>query len=153
MQALIEASGLSPLENVLTLIEPAILEQALRNEAARAAAVRRQPDAALYRRRATGKTLRGLAPRLPGRDARLPPSRTDLYSQNDDTAARVVAAGGGIEDVLGATRLRTRENLLRLIDPAILKQALRNDATRASHRRVQPVAARGRTSSPISPLA
>jgi hypothetical protein len=51
----------------------------------------------------------------------------DLYSQNDDTAARVVAEGGGMQAVIAATGLHTRENVLGLIDPAILKQALDND--------------------------
>jgi hypothetical protein len=37
----------------------------------------------------------------------------------------VVRLGGG------ATGLRTRENAVRLIDSAIIKQALKNDAARA----------------------
>ena len=69
---------------------------------------------------------------LDARDARLPLSRTDLYSTNDHQAARLIAAGGGIEEVLEATGLRTRDNLLRSIDPAILKRALDNDAARAA---------------------
>ena len=221
MQALIEMTRLRPLEQELTVIDPAILERALQNDAARAAAIRLRrlkPDAELYRRRAAGEALRTLAldydvahttlsrhfarPQaatqlkqaerllraerraqaarrsaerrferdvrrkakeqaalererarlaarpansagrrplrsayaawLDARDARLPLSRSDLYSQSDDTAARVVAAGGGIEQVLEATGLRTRDNLLRSIDPAILKRALDNDAARAA---------------------
>jgi len=40
---------------------------------------------------------------------------------------RVVAADGGMQAVIEATGLRTRENVDRLIDPAILTQALDND--------------------------
>jgi hypothetical protein len=66
------------------------------------------------------------------RDARLPLTRADLYSCNDDTAARIVAAGGGMQAVIEATGLRTRDNVLRLIDAAILERALDNDAARAA---------------------
>jgi hypothetical protein len=54
-------------------------------------------------------------------------TRADQHNWNDDTAARVVAAGGGMQAVIAATGLRTRENVLGLIDPAILVQALDND--------------------------
>jgi hypothetical protein len=67
---------------------------------------------------------------LDERDARMPLTRADLHSQNDETAARVVAAGGGMQDVIDATDLRTLENVVRLIDPAILKQAYDNDLLR-----------------------
>jgi hypothetical protein len=60
-------------------------------------------------------------------DARRPLTRADLHSGHDETAARVVAAGGGMQDVIEATDLRTRENVVGLIDPAILTQALDND--------------------------
>jgi len=61
-------------------------------------------------------------------DAPLEPlTRADRHSQNDDVAASVVAEGGGIQDVIEATDLRTLENVTNLIDPAILKQALDND--------------------------
>jgi hypothetical protein len=43
--------------------------------------------------------------------------------------ASTVAAGGGIQAIIEATGLRTRENVLRLIDPEILAQAHHNDAT------------------------
>jgi len=66
------------------------------------------------------------------RDARVPLTRADLYSRNDDAAARVVAAGGGMQAVIEATGLRTRENVLRLIDPAILDEARQNDAAPAA---------------------
>jgi len=52
----------------------------------------------------------------------------------DELAARVVAAGGGMQDVIDATDLRTRENVLGSIDPAILVHAFDNDALA----RVQP---------------
>jgi hypothetical protein len=65
---------------------------------------------------------------LDERDARLPLTRADLRTGNDETAARVVAAGGGLQAVIDATGLRTRENVLNLIDPVILKQAFDNDA-------------------------
>ncbi len=64
---------------------------------------------------------------LDERDARQPLTRADLYTQNDVTAARVVAAGGGLQAVIDATGLSTRENVLGLIDPAILVQAFDND--------------------------
>jgi len=63
---------------------------------------------------------------------RPPPTHNDLYSQNDHKAARVVELGGGIEAVTEITGLRTRENVLRLIDQAILEQALQNDAATAA---------------------
>ena len=65
---------------------------------------------------------------LDERDAREPLTRADRHSWNDETAARVVDAGGGMQDVIEATDLRTRENVIGLIDPAILVHALDNDA-------------------------
>lgn len=59
-----------------------------------------------------------------------PLTRADLHSQNDETAAAVVAEGGGILDVIEATDLRTRENVTNLIDPEILKRAYDNDLLR-----------------------
>jgi hypothetical protein len=64
---------------------------------------------------------------LDERDARMPLTRADLHSANDEMAARVVAEGGGMQAVIDATGLRTLENVVNLIDPAILKQALDND--------------------------
>jgi len=60
-------------------------------------------------------------------DARVPLTRADLHSQNDLTAARAVTEGGGIEAVIDATGLSSLDNVTRLIDPAILKQAYDND--------------------------
>ena len=55
-------------------------------------------------------------------------------AKSDERAARVVAAGGGMQAVIEATGLRTLENVVHLIDPAILKQALDNDVLeRALH--------------------
>ena len=60
-------------------------------------------------------------------DARVPLTRSDLRSPADDAAEQAVAAGGGVEAVIEATGLRTRENVLNLIDPAILERAQHND--------------------------
>jgi hypothetical protein len=50
------------------------------------------------------------------------------HSRNDDTAARIVDTGGGIEALVEASGLRSRENVLGLIDPVILVRAFDNDA-------------------------
>jgi hypothetical protein len=65
---------------------------------------------------------------LDEKDARQPLTRSELHSRADEIAARVVAAGGGIQAVIDATGLRTLKNVVRLIDPAILKRALDNDS-------------------------
>ena len=93
-------------------------EQARRDRAARAkiAARRHRPGAGS-----------AFAAFLDEQDLRRPPTRAELHSGNDHRAARVVSAGGGIAAVIEATGLRTRENILHLIDPQILKQALHND--------------------------
>ena len=65
---------------------------------------------------------------LDERDARMPLTRADLHSQHDLTAAQVVAEGGGIQAVIDATGLRSLENVVNLIDPAILTGAYDNDA-------------------------
>jgi len=64
---------------------------------------------------------------LDERDARRPLTRADLRSTLDEIAAAAVAAGGGIQAVLKATDLRTLENVVASIDPAILKDAYNND--------------------------
>jgi lambda repressor-like predicted transcriptional regulator len=77
---------------------------------------------------------RALAAR-PRRAARAEPS------QAGERAAGAVEAGGGVQAVIEATRLRTLENVLRLIDPAVLAQAFANDQARARGprlRRLQP---------------
>jgi len=132
------------------------LRTAERAEVARRAAERRQEQEVRRqaRKQATGERAqerraraaeRELSSRRPGargglaawldeRDQREPLTRADLHSWNDETAARVVDAGGGMQDVIEATDLRTRENVLGLIDPAILTRAFDNDA----HALVQP---------------
>jgi len=74
---------------------------------------------------------------LDGRDARQPPTRSDLHSRADETAARVVAAGDGSQAVIEATGLRTFENVARLIDPVIVTRAFDNDSL-AEQRRSPP---------------
>jgi hypothetical protein len=69
---------------------------------------------------------------LDERDARRPLTRAELYSENDEIAARVVAAGGGMQAVIEATGLRTLENVVSLIDPVLLKQAYDNDILSAA---------------------
>jgi hypothetical protein len=88
----------------------------------------RDPDRKPDPRRAARPNQSDNARSLDQGDARLPLSRAHLHSRNDDTAARIVAAGGGIQAIIEATGLRTRENVLRRIDPAILEQAHQNDA-------------------------
>ena len=70
----------------------------------------------------------GFAEWLDDRDARRPLTRAELRSGHDEQAVGVVAQGGGIEAVAQATGLRTRTNVLRLIDPTIVVGALANDA-------------------------
>jgi hypothetical protein len=65
---------------------------------------------------------------LEERDDARPLTRRDSWTTNDETAARVVAEGGGIAQVMEATRHRDPQNLRRLIDPEILAAAERNDA-------------------------
>ena len=67
---------------------------------------------------------------LDEREASQPFTRADLHSQNDDIAAKVVADGGGVQDVIDATDLRTLDNVKNLIDPTILKLAYDNDLLR-----------------------
>ena len=52
----------------------------------------------------------------------------DRYSQSDDEAEKVVAAGGGVEQIIDATPLRGRQNILGNIDRQILVRASDNDA-------------------------
>jgi hypothetical protein len=65
---------------------------------------------------------------LDERDARVPLTRADLHSGHDQTAARIVAEGGGIQAIIEATDLRSLDNVARSMDPAILAQAYDNDA-------------------------
>jgi hypothetical protein len=61
-------------------------------------------------------------------DTRRPLLRQDLRSRCDELAARAAESGGGIDALIEATGLRTLENLVRSIDPAILVRAYDNDA-------------------------
>jgi hypothetical protein len=67
---------------------------------------------------------------LDERDARRPLTRADLRNQFDEIAEAVIAEGGGMHEVLEATDLRSVENVVQCIDPAILRQALDNDVLR-----------------------
>ena len=61
-----------------------------------------------WRSRGSSRRWRARSPYgawLDERDARLPLTRAELHSQNDETAARVVAAGGGLQVVIDATGL------------------------------------------------
>jgi transposase-like protein len=60
-------------------------------------------------------------------DARRPLTRSERGTAHDELADDVVAAGGGVDAVVETTGLRTRENVLRLIDPEILVRAFTND--------------------------
>ena len=57
------------------------------------------------------------------------------YSANDDSAEAVVVAGGGVEQVIEETGLRTRKNALRNIDAQIMQRALANDTKFPSNAR------------------
>jgi len=105
-------------------------------------AIRRQAkeQAVLARARTRRAAAAASAPRprrsayeawLDEHDRRLPLLRADLHSRNDELAERAVEAGGGVEAVIEATGLRTRENVLRAIDPAILVRAFDNVASAA----------------------
>jgi hypothetical protein len=54
---------------------------------------------------------------------------------NDDLAETVVAAGGGVEQVIDVTGLRTRENALHNVDAQIMRRALANDTRFPSNAR------------------
>jgi hypothetical protein len=54
---------------------------------------------------------------------------------NDDLAETVVAAGGGVDQVIDVTGLRTRENALHSVDAQIMRRALANDAKFPSNAR------------------
>ncbi|MGH3082567.1 MAG: hypothetical protein ACRDNP_00640 [Gaiellaceae bacterium] len=108
------------------------LEQEIRREAREQAARERKQarraDAAVREIASRPRRARSEhAAWLDERDAAMPLTRADLHSQSDDIAASVVAEGGGVQDVIEATDLRTLENVRNLIDPAILRRALDND--------------------------
>jgi hypothetical protein len=77
-----------------------------------------QAAAELAQARAAARTIeraQGRGPRtgyeawLDERDARLPLTRADLHSTHDQTAARIVAEGGGLQAIIEATDLRSLE--------------------------------------------
>jgi hypothetical protein len=111
------------------------LEQEVRRKARETAAAERE-DERRVRAVVAERTSRRRRPRsryeawLDEHDEGRPLTRADLHSQNDDIAARAVAAGGGMQAVIDATDLRTLENVVGLIDPAILKDAYDNDLLR-----------------------
>ncbi len=72
---------------------------------------------------------------LDERDAPRGPSSRYRFSASDDLAEPVVEAGGGVEQVIDATGLRSRENVLRNIDFQIMRRALANDAKFPSNAR------------------
>jgi hypothetical protein len=62
-------------------------------------------------------------------------SSRERFSVNDDLAETVVAAGGGVEQVIDVTGLRTRENALHNVDAQIMRRALANDTRFPSNAR------------------
>jgi hypothetical protein len=64
----------------------------------------------------------------------------ERYSESDHKAAEVVALGGGVEEVIEATGLRTLENVFRNIDPQIMRGAVANDDDRPDVRRLRRLA-------------
>jgi hypothetical protein len=67
---------------------------------------------------------------LDDRDHGRPLTRRELWSTNDELAAEVTTAGGGLVAVIEVTRLNTEANVRRLIDPEIVERADENDAHR-----------------------
>ena len=100
--------------------------------AARRPELRSEQDPEPLRRRAARGNQSELARWLDEQDARRPFTRAELESEADQVAAKAVEAGGGIEAVIEATGFRTRANVLRNIDPAILERARENDAAQAA---------------------
>ena len=99
-----------------------------------------------------GRRRSGSAAWLDQRDARLPLTRADLHSRNDEVAGSIVATGGGIEAVIAATGLRTRANVFKVIDPVIVTRALDNDAVAAAATAALPVRDRLRRLAPDAEL-
>ena len=73
---------------------------------------------------------------LDDREYGRPPTCRERWSPNDETADKVVAAGGGIAAVVDATGLRTDENVRRLIDSDIVARADLNDAASSTVRAI-----------------
>ena len=98
-------------------------------------------EAALARARARQAAAQAQLPRrsdpyaalLDEHDRRPPLLRADLRSDCDRLAERAVADGGGLQALIEATGLRSRENTLRLVDPAILVRAFDHDAAASAN--------------------
>jgi lambda repressor-like predicted transcriptional regulator len=60
---------------------------------------------------------------------------TDRMSINDELSAQTVTAGGGVQELIEATGLRTRLNVYQSIDPQIVALALANDGRRPQRER------------------
>jgi hypothetical protein len=76
-------------------------------------------------------------------------SSAERRSQNDELAAETVAAGGGIQELIEVTGLRTRQNVYQALDPQIVNRALDNDRKRPKE---QPPAGRYRRFTPDDAL-
>ena len=95
------------------------------------AAERKRPPAAARSAREGGRILSSADGEPHSQDEQEAPlllPRGDLHSGAEHAAARAVLAGGGMQAVIEASGLRSLENVLRLIDPAILARARQNDA-------------------------
>jgi hypothetical protein len=64
---------------------------------------------------------------LDDRDAPKGLSSRERFSMSDDLAEPIVEAGGGVEQVIDATGLRTPENVLRNVDSQTMRRAIAND--------------------------
>ena len=62
-------------------------------------------------------------------------SSRERFSVNDDLAETVVAGGGGVEQVIDVTGLRTRANALHSVDAQVMRRALANDTKFPSNAR------------------
>jgi lambda repressor-like predicted transcriptional regulator len=63
-------------------------------------------------------------------------SSRERMSTNNELAHEAVAAGGGVEEVIEATGLRTRLNVYRLIDSRTVQKARANDRRRVQRERL-----------------
>jgi hypothetical protein len=109
-------------------------QRALAQAQTRAQQQRQRAQEAAARKRATQELQNAAGGREPvhhsdqAQSGGAPPAEPRRPGEPADrAAAKTVAAGGGIEAIIEANGLRTRANVLTLIDPAILAQAHRND--------------------------
>jgi hypothetical protein len=101
-------------------------ERKVRQQARQDAALARAYDGREIQPRRAGRSA--YEAWLDERDRRRPLLRQDLHSRSDELAAGATENGGGVDALIEATGLRTLENLVRNIDPAILVRAYDNDA-------------------------